>query len=215
VIVACALHIPELAEAAQARGMRLEAMAAPGDAAAAVLGWSPREGDPSARIADLRAQGWLGPLLLVLAEGCGASIAYALDAGADDAVLLPASAAEIAARLAARLRPRPASITIGDLCIDPVERRVTRRGSVIALLPREFALLLHLARAGGRCVDRTELLASVWRLRFDPGTNVIEVHVSRLRDRLGRGLPPMLHTEKGRGYRLGAASQGLNEMSAT
>ena len=204
-IVACALHIPELAEAAHARGMRLVSTAAPGDAAAAVVGWSAQEGDPSARIADLRAQGWLGPLLLVFAEGCGASIAHALDAGADDAVLLPASAAEIAARLAARLRSRPARpILIGDLCIDPIERRVTRAGRAVVLLPREYALLLHLARAAGRCVTRAELLAAVWRLRFDPGTNVIEVHVSRLRDKLGRGLPPMLHTEKGRGYRLTA-----------
>lgn len=205
-IVTCALHIPELAEAAYARGLRLVATAAPGpDAAAAVLGWSPREGDPAMRIANVRARGWLGPLLLVLAEGCGASIAHALDAGADDAVLLPASATEIAARLAARLRPRPSPpILIGDLCIDPVERRVTRAGHAIPLLPREFALLLHLARAGGQCVTRDELFASVWRLRFDPGTNVIEVHVSRLRDKLGRSLPPMLHTEKGRGYRLTA-----------
>lgn len=204
-IIACALDIPELAEAVHARGLRLMPMAAPGaDAAAVVLGWSPREGDPAARIADVRANGWRGPLLLVLSEGCGASIARALDAGADDAVLLPVTAVEIAARLVARLRSRPASIQIGALTIDPVERRVTRAGRAIALLPREYALLLHLARAEGRCVGRAELLAAVWRLRFDPGTNVIEVHISRLRAKLDRGHSPMLHTEKGRGYRLTA-----------
>jgi len=110
----------------------------------------------------------------------------------------------IAARLAARLRPRPPPpIVIGELRIDWVERRVARAGRPLALLPREYALLLHLARAGGRCVDRAELLEAVWRLHFDPGTNVIEVHVSRLRAKLDRGFArPLLVTEKGRGYRL-------------
>ena len=150
--VACAIHIPELAEA-------------------------------------VRASGWRGTLLLV---------------PADDAVLQPVSAAEIAARLAARLRAT-APLTIGPLTIDPVERNVTRSGQPIALLPREYALLLHLAQAGGRCVGRDELYARVWGLRFDPGTNGIEVHISRLRAKLDRGFPrPLLVTEKGRGYRLRA-----------
>lgn len=170
-------------------------------ASAAVLGWSD---EPEVRIARLRASGWPGPVLLVLPRGSCA--AAALDAGADDAVVQPVCAAEIAARLAARLRPRPPPpIAIGELLIDPVERRVARGGRPIALLPREYALLLHLARAGGRCVGRAELLDAVWRLRFDPGTNVIEVHVSRLRAKLDRGFAePMLRTEKGRGYRLTA-----------
>ncbi len=203
-IIACALDIPDLAQAVHARGLRLVPMAEPSaDAAAAVFGWSARQGDPANRIATLRAAGWFGPLMLVLSEGCSASVARALDAGADDAVLQPVSAGEIAARIAARIRPTPQGITIGDLVIDPVERRVTRAGQPIALLPREYALLLYLARAGGRCVGRAELLAAVWRLRFDPGTNVIEVHVSRLRAKLDRGFgEPLLLTEKGRGYRL-------------
>lgn len=201
-VIACALDIPQLAEAVQRRGLTLVSMPRPSaDAAAAVLGWSPREGDPSARIADARAQGWRGALMLVLADGCGASVAHALDAGADDAVLLPASAGEIAARIAARLRP--AMLRIGALSIDTLERRVTRSGTQIPLLPREYALLLHLARAAGRCVGRAELLACVWGLRFDPGTNVIEVHVSRLRAKLDRGFSqPLIVTEKGLGYRL-------------
>lgn len=199
-IVACALAIPGLAEAAHARGLRLVAMAEPDPgASAAVLGWSDEAAD---RIARLRASGWPGPLLLVLPRGSCA--VAALDAGADDAVVQPVCAAEIAARLAARLRPPP-PIAIGELLIDPIERRVARGGQPIALLPREYALLLHLARAGGRCVGRAELLDAVWRLRFDPGTNVIEVHVSRLRAKLDRGFAePMLRTEKGRGYRLTA-----------
>lgn len=180
-----------------------EPMAEPRADAAALLGWRPAEGDCSMRIADARAQGWHGPLILLLSEGCGASVARALDAGADDAVLLPASAGEIAARLAARLRPR--TIRIGELAIDTVERRVTREGRAIPLLPREYALLLHLVRAGGRCIDRAELLGAVWGLRFDPGTNVVEVHMSRLRAKLDRGFAaPLLHTEKRRGYRFTA-----------
>nr|WP_243852986.1 winged helix-turn-helix domain-containing protein [Sphingomonas naasensis] len=92
---------------------------------------------------------------------------------------------------------------MGDLRIDPVERRVEREGRAIALLPREYALLLHLARSAGRSIAREELLAAVWGLRFDPGTNVVEVHVSRLRAKLDRGFAaPMLVTDKGRGYRL-------------
>jgi len=206
-VIACALDIPQLDislldRAARQRGLTLVPMARPSaDAAAAVLGWNPGEGDPGARIADARAQGWRGALMLVLAYGGGASVAHALDAGADDAVLLPASAGEIAARIAARLRP--ALLRIGPLSIDTVERRVTRSGAAIPLLPREYALLLHLARAAGRCVGRAELLSAVWGLRFDPGTNVIEVHVSRLRAKLDRGFPPpLIVTEKGLGYRL-------------
>lgn len=201
-VIACALDIPQLAEAVQQRGLTLVATASPSaEVAAAVIGWNPDEGDPHSRIADARASGWRGALMLVLAPGCGASVAHALDAGADDAVLLPASASEIAARIAARLRPP--SLTLGTLRIDTVERRVIRSGDPIPLLPREYALLLHLARAAGRCVSRTELLAQVWGLRFDPGTNLIEVHVSRLRAKLDRGYPqPLLVTEKGRGYAL-------------
>ncbi len=113
---------------------------------------------------------------------------------------------EAAAR-AHGLRLVPLTIQIGALSIDPVERTVTRGGKRIALMPREFALLLHLARAG-RCVGRAELLSAIWGYDFDPGTNVVEVHVSRLRARLDRGFPaPMLRTERGRGYRLIASAR--------
>jgi two-component system OmpR family response regulator len=207
-IVACALHIPELHRAAGARGLDLVpiAPAALGHsgAQAAIMGLDGH--DPAACVAMVRAQGWRGPLMLVLAHGCGASVEGALDAGADDAVALPACAGEIAARLAARLRCQPPRIALGGLRIDPVERRVERDGRTIALLPREYALLLHLARWADRCVGREELLAAVWGLRFDPGTNVVEVHVSRLRAKLDRGFAvPMLMTDKGRGYRLTAS----------
>jgi two-component system, OmpR family, response regulator len=201
-IVASTLDLPELAAAVAARGLRLVPIAAarPADHVAALVG-SPGE-DPAACVAEARAKGWTGPLVLAMRSGC---IARALDAGADDAVLLPASVEEIAARLAARLRAGAAAIRVGELRIDPVERRVTRADRPIALLPREYALLTCLAEQPGRCVGRAELLRKVWKLGFDPGTNVIEVHVSRLRAKLDRGFDaPMLLTEKGRGYLLRA-----------
>jgi len=195
--VACTLDIPTLPEAAAARGLALVPFAPGVQAAAALFAGG---GDSVARI---RAQGWHGPLLLLLPKG--ERVVQALDAGADDAIPFPATAEEIAARLAARVRQRP-EIILGELRIDPLERRVTRAGQAIALLPREYALLLHLIRQGERPAGRSELLAAVWGLRFDPGTNVVEVHVSRLRAKLDRGFAaPMLVTDKGRGYRLCAA----------
>jgi two-component system, OmpR family, response regulator len=203
--VACALYIPHLRRAADVRGFSILTVPSTGlaqsGAQAAVVGID--AADPARCVAELREQGWLGPLMVVLAPGSRTSVTHALDAGADDAVALPASAAEIAARLAARLRHRSLPITVGALRIDLVERRVIHDGRLVRLMPREYALLLHLARESHRCVSRVELLEAVWGLRFDPGTNVVEVHVSRLRARLAvAGAATMLRTEKGRGYQL-------------
>lgn len=211
-LVACALHIPRLREAAGARGLKLVPIAiaalAQSGAQAAIVGLEGR--DPAACVAVVRAQGWYGTLMLALPQGDGASVAGALDAGADDGVALPACPSEIAARLAARLRGRGSAILLGPLRIDPVARHVERDGRALPLLPREYALLRYLARAQGRCVGRAELLAAVWGLHFDPGTNVVEVHVSRLRAKLDRGFAaPMLVTERGRGYRLIDPRQAL------
>lgn len=198
--VACTLEIPDLAEAAGARGLRLVPFGRNVDAQAALLSG---EGDYAARVSWAREHGWHGPLMLVLPEG--GSIARALDAGADDAVTSPANAGEVAARLAARLRraPPPMPLAIGPLRIDTIERRVTRGGRPIRLVAREYALLLHLARNIGRPVGRTELLAAVWGLDFDPGTNVVEVQISRLRAKLDRGFSePLLRTDRGRGWLL-------------
>jgi two-component system, OmpR family, response regulator len=202
-IVACALDIPMLAEAAAARGLRL-VPACPqglGTAHAAVFALGTQA--PGERVAAVRASGWDGPLLLLIEPSAAASVACALDAGADDAVALPAHPGEIAARLAARLRDRTPPIRLGPLQIDPVSRTATRNGRALGLLPREYALLIRLVRAEGHAVTRGELLRDVWGLCFDPGTNVVQVHVSRLRARLDRGeVAAMLHTDKGRGYRL-------------
>jgi two-component system, OmpR family, response regulator len=145
-----------------------------------------------------------GPVILLVPHPDQA--VAALDAGADDAVAMGAGAEEIAARIAARLRAAAAPIAVGELVIDRVARRVTRAGHVLALLPREYALLLHLAQRAGQAVSRHELLEAVWGLRFHPGTNVLAVHISRLRAKLDRGFAgPMLRTEPGIGYRLAPA----------
>jgi len=196
-LVACNLEMPGLAEAAATRRLRFVRLV-PGVVAEAALVKA-----RAASVPRIRAMGWHGPLLLLLPHGD--SVARALDAGAEDAMPASTSADEIAARLAARIRRRP-EIVLGELRIDPVERRVTRAGHLIRLLPREYALLLHLVRQGERPTGRNELLSAVWGLGFDPGTNVVEVHVSRLRAKLDRGFAiPMLRTDKGRGYRLCAA----------
>jgi len=190
-----------LEPALAARGIEaLPIETAPDDGCSAIL--CGRALPPRERVACWRRR-WTGPLVLLAADQTDA--VALLDAGADDAIVAEACDALIAARVAALLRRAGEGcvLHLGGLTIDPVERRVTREGRAIDLLPREYALLLHLARHAGAVRTRRELLADLWGLDFDPGTNVVEVHVSRLRAKLDRGFAaPMLHTEKGRGYRL-------------
>lgn len=133
------------------------------------------------------------------------SEAAALDAGAADAVTADAPDVLIAARAARLLRDR-GSVTLGPLTIDPVARIAWRGGRPLGLLPREYALLAHLAARVGETVAHAELHRAIFGLRFAPGTNVLAVQVSRLRARLDRGAPfAMLRTDRSRGYRLVAA----------
>jgi two-component system, OmpR family, response regulator len=141
--------------------------------------------------------GWLA-----LCRDEAAAIA-ALDGGADDATPADADPGLIAARLARIVRA--GRVTVGELAIDPLARTASRAGRTLTLLPREYAVLLALARRADEVVSRAALNAAVWARGFDPGTNVIEVHVSRLRAELDRDAWPMLHTERGRGYRLTSA----------
>ena len=184
--VASDCAVPGLAEALAARGIALAERA------------------PVVLTADPVRLG--GAAQVVLLVDHAADVSRALDAGAADAVLADAPAEEIAARLAARLRDAAPPLGIGELIIDRIARRVTRGGRTLALLPREYALLLHLAQHAGAVVPRAALLEAVWGLRFDPGTNVVAVHVSRLRAKLDDGFAaPMLRTAKGVGYWLAAA----------
>ena len=131
-----------------------------------------------------------------------------LEHGSDDYLVKPFSFAELLARVNALLRRREARIdrlTVADLEIDPLSRSVKRAGKKLDLKPREYLLLEYFARNEGRVVTRTMLLEQVWDYHFDPGTNVIDVHVSRLRRKLDEGFEkPLLHTVRGAGYMLAA-----------
>lgn len=134
--------------------------------------------------------------------------ARALEGGMQEVVGPWMHEAEAVARII-RLADAPQpELHVGDLVIRMVDRIVTRGGRPIPLLAREYALLLHLARKPGQTASRGELLRSVWSLNFDPGTNSVEVHISRLRAKLDRGfVTKMLHTVKGRGYMLRASEE--------
>ena len=131
-----------------------------------------------------------------------------LDRGADDVVLRSDPDDLVAARIAALVRrSQPGLLQVGDIAIDTVERRVTRAGRPVTLLPREYQLLLYLARHAGVVVDHVTLHQALWSRAFNPGTNVIAVHVSRLRAKLGDGAVTVM-TDRGQGYRLALIADG-------
>lgn len=207
-IVATNVALDGLEPAAAARGLTLVPVARAEwrGLAALFIDWRAQLGTARELTTAIRDRGWRGPLCL-RALGGSAMVALALDGGADDAVDGRASVEEIAARLSALLRDRNsrhgAGLGVGDLVIDRIQRTAQRAGKPIDLLPREYALLVHLAERAGHVVSRQALLDAVWGLRIDPGTNVVEVHVSRLRAKLDRGFDRgMLRTERGKGYRL-------------
>ena len=127
-------------------------------------------------------------------------------AGGDDYLPKPYSFAELLARVEVLSRRRPGKseetvYRVGDLELDRLSHSVRRKGETIDLQPREFRLLEYLMKNAGQVVTRTMLLENVWDYHFDPGTNVIDVHVSRLRSKLDKGYErPLLHTVRGAGY---------------
>src|SRR5258707_15791866 len=131
-----------------------------------------------------------------------------LNAGGDDYLVKPFAFSELVARVKAlSRRPRGTAVETGfkvaDLELDLLKRVVKRAGSEIALQPREFRLLEYLMRHAGQVVTRTMLLDNVWDYHFDPQTNVIDVHISRLRGKIEKGFDkPILHTVRGAGYML-------------
>ncbi|WP_423606189.1 winged helix-turn-helix domain-containing protein [Sphingomonas sp. MS122] len=192
------IDIPLLDHAIAQRGYALvlgKPPAAPGRDVAAVL----RAWGPGIRIRSTRV-----PEIAV--AGCPAWLAAALDAGAADAVSHPVDPFELAARVDVRVRNHmPGETRIGELTINRIRRDVARAGRHIPLVAREFALLLYLADRHGEFVSRSELLEQVWGLRFDPGTNVVAVHISKLRAKIDRDFAsPMIRSTKGLGYRLDA-----------
>jgi len=133
-----------------------------------------------------------------------------LRAGGDDYLPKPYALSELLARLEALLRRKDSSgaatkLRAGDLEMDLLTRSVTRGGKEIDLQPREFTLLEYLIRHAGQVVTRTMLLEGVWDFHFDPQTNVIDVHISRLRQKIDKGFPhAMLQTVRGAGYMIKA-----------
>ncbi len=158
----------------------------------------------------LRRQGDQTPVLFLSALGEVADRVTGLNAGGDDYLVKPYAFAELIARVEALARRRETGsvqtvLRVGDLEMNLIGREVHRAGREIDLQPREFQLLEYLMRNAGQSVTRTMLLEKVWEYHFDPQTNVIDVHISRLRSKIDKGFDrPMLQTVRGSGYRLEA-----------
>jgi two-component system OmpR family response regulator len=154
----------------------------------------------------LRKTGNATPVLFLSALGEVDDRVRGLRAGGDDYLTKPYAFSELLARIEnlGRRRGQRAAATrlkVADLELDLLSRKATRAGHAIDLQPREFQLLETLMRHAGQVMTRTMLLEQVWNYHFDPQTNVIDVHISRLRQKIDRGFePPLIHTVRGAGY---------------
>jgi two-component system, OmpR family, response regulator len=162
--------------------------------------------DGLAVIEQLRGKGIGTPVLVLSALGSVDDRIRGLKAGGDDYLTKPFAFAELLARIEALLRRAPGAaqstrLQVEDLEFDLLERRVTRAGRELDLTAREMRLLEYLMRRAGQVVTRTMLLEGVWDLHFDPQSNLIDVHISRLRQAIDRGSDhPLIHTVRGSGY---------------
>jgi DNA-binding response OmpR family regulator len=161
---------------------------------------------------NLRQSGRQTPVICLTAKDTVQDRVAGLDAGADDYLVKPFSMAELLARMRAVLRrgmpAATAMFCIGDLKIDPAARTVERAGRRIDLSVKEYALLEYLARNESYILTRTMILEHVWDCRYDPQTNVVDVHINRLRRKIDDGQAyPLIHTARGVGYVLRKGSQ--------
>ncbi|MCF7699083.1 winged helix-turn-helix domain-containing protein [Loktanella sp. M215] len=167
--------------------------------------------DGMALVKTLRATRNVTPVLFLTAMGGVDDRIEGLHAGADDYLTKPFSFGELSARIAAigrrpRLQDEPVSLTVADLEMNLLTRKVTRAGQTIDLLPREFALLECLMRRKGRVQTRTMLMETVWDIHYDPLTNVVDTHISRLRAKVDKPFgTELIETVRGAGYRINAA----------
>ena len=154
----------------------------------------------------MRARGVRTPVLILSARRTVDDRVRGLQAGGDDYLTKPFAFAELIARVQALIRrstgaTEPTRLTAGDLSIDLLTRRTERAGTALDLRPREFALLEYLMRNQGRVISKTMILSHVWGYNFNPGTNVVDVLVSRLREKIDKGFETkLLHTVRGVGY---------------
>lgn len=148
------------------------------------------------------------PVLMLTALGRIQDRVDGLDAGADDYLVKPFAFSELAARVNALGRRKPmqvqeTSLEHGGIVLDLLKRQVHRDGELVSLQPREFQILEELMRESGRVVTRTMLLERVWHYHFDPQTNIVDTHISRLRSKLNEGgKPDAIETIRGAGYRM-------------
>ena len=166
----------------------------------------------------LRSMGKQTPVLVLSALSATDERVRGLRAGCDDYLTKPFAFSELSARLEALVRraqiPAPTrEMYLADLRVNLISRSAERAGQPLSLQPREFRLLAFLMQHAHQIVTRTMLLESVWDYRFDPQTNVIDVHISRLRAKVDKGFPtPLIHTVRGVGYSLSDHPQDLPEV---
>ena len=157
-------------------------------------------------IEELRQRGRTTPVLILSARRSVDDRVRGLQAGGDDYLTKPFAFAELLARVQALVRratrtPEPTTLSVGDLTLDLLSRKVVRGATDLELRPREFALLEYLMRNAGRVVSKTMILSHVWEYSFDPQTNIVDVLVSRLRDKIDRPFEQkLLQTVRGVGY---------------
>ncbi|MDP9292690.1 MAG: response regulator transcription factor [Verrucomicrobiota bacterium] len=163
--------------------------------------------DGLALIQEMRRHKRQTPVLVLSAKRAVGDRVRGLETGGDDYLTKPFAFAELLARIQALLRRsseqagEPSKFTTGDLTLDLLRRSVERAGEKIELQPREFSLLEYLMRNAGRVLSKTLILEHVWEYQFDPQTNIVDVLVCRLRQKIDRSFqPPLIHTIRGVGY---------------
>jgi DNA-binding response OmpR family regulator len=163
------------------------------------------DGDGRDLCRHLRARGLGTPVLLLTAKSSVQDKVVGLDSGADDYLTKPFDFNELLARVRALGRrgatPLLASVSVADLTVDPLMRSVTRAGKTISLTPKEYQVLDILVQRAGQVVTRTELIERVWDIHFDPTSNIVDVVIKLLRDKIDRKFEPkLIHTVRGVGY---------------
>jgi DNA-binding response OmpR family regulator len=168
-----------------------------------VLDWMLPDVDGLTVCRTVRSTGITAPILMLTARGESKEKVMGLDSGADDYMVKPFEVEELIARVRALIRRTHGfgKLTCGALLVDRVLHNASLAGRALSLTSREYALLLHLMHRLDKVVTRAELLTRVWETSFDPGSNLVEVHISRLREKLGDHAW-MVETVRGSGYRL-------------